>query len=461
MTYVPLLYWVKPQRSYQLTEKPRFTILDPDLSDLDGLITFRNPVHTSYGDITELVLPQEDNITIGSKIIITDLQFAMNKILQMIHTAQSEKGLVIAVERYIDTLIETTFGKNGVINRMVLGFRATNASFDGVLLTDPDLDVDVVSINASDGYAIGLKHDDVVLVVRQPVLWKQSLIPRLVKFHKDRKVVYLHPSSLPGMGGDCDGDRVTIFKLENQNMYNTAMELLKEDWHFSKDRYADVKYGVSLSLQDARNNTIDTTVEKHIHPDYRKFLDGLSDADLEKEIESIVADNVRMKLELGAAGSTSQKMRMIATNKDEMYSANVFSEWLTQSLLSIKHGTSDSNVSKVNELLENVGKLSDLYGFDALIMKLQSLGMPTAASLIVYRILLSGGRLSTAVSNSSSLYLATQNSPKAFDRAMCIKDMHPLVSKLLDSTSKITISDFITDVQKELLGDRNIQTRIS
>lgn len=458
---VPLTQWLTVRRTYTQEFRLPHTILDPALANHTGIISFEREIDTKHGPVGFLELPQEDNVSIGNLIIVTDLQFAMNKVIQMYWTAKSEIGLKVAIEKYIDTLISSTFGKDGVLNRVLLGFRTANASFDGVLLADPDLDEKCISIPAEDAYKIHISYNDVVMVVRQPVLWKQSMIPRRVRFHSNRKVLYLHPTALPGLGGDCDGDRITVFKIEHTRMKNRLEELLEEDWHIDrKQRYAEVPYGHTISLQSVKNNTTTEDVNAHLHKDYMKFMEGLNDEDLEKEITTIVQDNVRMKLELGAAGSTSQKMRLIAASKEEMYAANRFSEWLTQGLLSIKHGYENVSVKKVNEMLEGAASFVYMYGRIEFINSFLKLGMPEDAIPILTRLLYEGGRLSTVVSRISPLYLATQNSPTAFQRAQIVQEKHPLISSLVNSTSSIKVSDFIANIEQELLNDKPFKNAI-
>lgn len=457
---VPLFNKLPVRRVFPMKDFPESlcynTVLDPNIETVNGIFLLPSKIYTNFGVFGEVILPRGKQPTIDNKYIIDDIAFSMNKLMDM----QSPKGIAIGVNTYLNICMASLFGKDGLINRHLFGFRQLK-SFRAVLLVDPHLRANEARIPANKAELLGVKENDIVMIKREPVLWSKSIIFMRVLFSTDENVVSLPPQVFKGLAGDCDGDTVSVHAV-NPSMLETAERLCNNYNNFYEIKWQDEIFklvdsnhenpidmkdyiGLSISLQELRKGIPEDIrkFSKNIQ-DIDKYIRGLSPEELHENLLVTGKEAIHMKLFLGHAGSLSQKMRLIAflsNDRKIMQSSNCFAEHVTQTLLSIKHGNCQISLDNLNGLLDSIPSI----GLEPFLDTFNQWGFPKTCIPVLKYIYSFGIPFSRIIYNLSPLYLATQHSSTAAKRAMFARENHPFIRKLLEMEEKTQTPESLSE----------------
>jgi len=103
-------------------------------------------------------------------------------------------------------------GKNGIFRNLLLGKRI-NRSARSVIIPNPDIDIDQISVPESIFETLNLKEGDRVLVNRQPSLTRGSLLAFRLKKSNIKNVFGINLAVTPTFNADFDGDEMNIFAM--------------------------------------------------------------------------------------------------------------------------------------------------------------------------------------------------------------------------------------------------------
>lgn len=461
--HVPIVFYVKPAKVFNEginLDLCRHSILDPALASYPGVIFLNEPVQTKFGLITQLTLPSEELFVTDGRIVISDLYFAANKVVQMLYQARSVNGVITAVERFITEVMNSLFGKRGLINRDVLGVRITN-SLSGVLLYDPDLTASQVAVSRKAARKAGISEYDIVLVKREPTLFKHSIIPMQVVFHNERSnVVFLPPQVFKGLGADCDGDVVYVLGINSNKLKAEAEREMLKQWWRELDTKGDEPelYGSTITLQDIRDGKENPLLLQRckVQADLTKYSTGLEEKDFDDRVEEQVAAQVNMKVMLGVAGLLSQKLRIIAETAEEIKAANVTSEYISQSLLSAKHISPVFSIESISSVFDNLHK----YSWSDILRWSEMIGLPAEAGIILEKIYNSFCGLTNLCKRISPIFSSTQQGMQQWIPFLSGQpEMNDIVGTISrTSATKTTIARLCNEISVELLGGHHAIT---
>lgn len=173
--------------------------------------------------VSHIILPPQRPEIVNDHFILTDLQLAADRLLfgiinfQYNPDEEAEQEVRLLVLRYYDSALKQLLGKNGLLDRIIYGYRMS-WSFRGVISYCPHIRYDEAAIprrianRLIDAYhcmATKGKLEEYeqpwVILLRHPVLHAASF-RKLYIYPWDRDSIGVHPLMTLGQNADFDGD---------------------------------------------------------------------------------------------------------------------------------------------------------------------------------------------------------------------------------------------------------------
>lgn len=364
----------------------------------------------------------------------------------------SEKQVRQWARRVQDQIVSHLVGPNGVLTTDILSVRCAH-SIRAVAVPDNRLWASQVRLPREAALKAGIKEQDWVLLVRQPILHEGGVVLQQAWFW-DEPAIGTNPSVLKPLGLDYDGDQVAVFKVPQtrealEEIQSKPLEELKMlgNWvdelvYFKSDPTVDWDHymedledrlvidGTTFGPQDAlepENSPFalqaDSSGCKSFQHDAKAWAKGVTLEEFVNESHTALVDIVRLKVEIGLVGALTDKICQICHfvgGTQGLSEALRFKECLTQTLMDAKHGLGAFSADVVTKIFERRGSWSRRKP-DAAVRALVKAGVPAeVVTPIVNRIWVHKEGITATVREVLPLFGVTRYGVGVSDLVNCI-----------------------------------------
>jgi hypothetical protein len=367
------------------------TVLDPEVLEYGCWIKLPFSVlDYARREIQRVWVPPVEPMLEDGMMAIHPITWVANQILRVCRQFNAQETPATAVKRmvlsYQSVAERELVGKRGLIRNVMVGARMQKSG-RAVLIPNGNYSPDTIGIPGRFFVDMGIEHDDLILVGRNPTIWSGSI--EILKARRTPSdCVELHPLIFWQFGGDCDGDDLYFVPVPptDECQEEAGRELLgfcqthatwkkqalekdpspEVDWENptadTKRRFGVTGFSVSPEDVMSQNSEVWDRIEaitgKELREQCLAIANGLDPDEVQEILREKNAETLRMKKHLGLIGLACNRLKIMASTVPHwVESANIMSERLQQVLLDSKHLSGDTySVFDALAVLNKTGK---------------------------------------------------------------------------------------------------------